>query len=240
VDVGNTKDVVVGIDSSTTATKAIGWLKDGSVAGVGRCPIPLDHPGPDRYEQDPADWWSSAVTAIRQLLQQVSAERIAAMAISNQRETFVPLDAKGRPVRPAIVWLDQRCKDEVAWLSRKVGADRLHRISGKPPDVAPVAYRIAWMLRSEPELFRSAAVFADVHSYLVWRLIGAFQTSWASADPWGLFDMEGKAWSASTARSTRGCVKASADCRPLPPSRVHPPLSTSCERASACPSPAAR
>jgi xylulokinase len=68
------------------------------------------------------------------LLQQVSLERIAALAISNQRETFVPLDAKGQPVRQAIVWLDQRCKDEVAWLSDKVGADNLHLVSGKPLD----------------------------------------------------------------------------------------------------------
>ncbi len=193
---GNVKDIVIGLDSSTTATKAIGWLKDGSVAGLGRCPIPLANPGPNRYEQDPEDWWSSTTMAMRQLLQQVPAERIAALAISNQRETFVPLDAKGQPVRQAIVWLDQRCQDEVAWLSGKVGAANLHRISGKPPDVAPVAYRIAWMLRSEPELFRSTEVFADVQSYLVWRLTGAFQTSWASADPLGLFDMEKKAWSA--------------------------------------------
>jgi sugar (pentulose or hexulose) kinase len=139
------------------------------------------------------------------LLRQVSPGRIVALAISNQRETFVPLDAKGRPVRPAIVWLDQRCKDEVAWLSGKVGADALHRITGKPADVAPVAYRIAWMLRSEPELFRSTEVFADVHAYLAWRLTGAFQTSWASADPLGLFDMEKKVWSAEVLQALDLC-----------------------------------
>ncbi len=191
----STRDVVIGIDSSTTATKAIGWTRDGAVAGVGRCAIPLSNPGPNRYEQNPEDWWSSATTALRQLLQQVAPQRVAALAIANQRETFVPLDAQGRPVRPAIVWLDQRCHDEVAWLSGKVGADNLHRITGKPPDVAPVAYRIAWMLRCEPEQFRSTKVFADVHAYLVWRLTGTFETSWASADPLGLFDMEKKAWS---------------------------------------------
>jgi sugar (pentulose or hexulose) kinase len=195
VAVGKAKDVVIGIDSSTTAAKAIGWGRDGSVAGVGRCPIPLANPGPGRYEQKPEDWWASATTALQRLLQQVSPERIAALAIANQRETFAPLDANGQPVRQAIVWLDQRCKDEVTWLSEKVGSDNLHRISGKPPDVAPVAYRIAWMLRSEPELFRSTEVFADVHSYLVWRLTGEFHTSWASADPLGLFDMQKKAWS---------------------------------------------
>ncbi len=201
----NAKDIVIGIDSSTTATKAIGWMRDGSVAGIGRSPIPLGNPGPNRYEQNPEDWWSSATAALRQLFQQVSSKRIAALAISNQRETFVPLDAKGKSVRQAIVWLDQRCKDEVAWLSGKFGADKLHRISGKPPDVAPVAYRIAWMLRSEPELFRATEVFADVHSYLVWRLTGSFQTSWASADPLGLFDMEKKVWSAELLQALELC-----------------------------------
>ncbi len=189
------KDVVIGIDSSTTATKAIAWRRDGSVAGVGRGPIPLTSPGYDRYEQNPEDWWSAATKALRELFQRVKPERVAGLAIANQRETFVPLGPEGAAVRPAIVWLDQRCGAEVPWLAGKVGSDRIHQISGKPPDMAPVAYRIAWMLRNEPELFRATAMFTDVHGYLVWRLTGTFRTSWASADPLGLFDMEQKVWS---------------------------------------------
>lgn len=195
------KDLVVGLDSSTTATKAIAWRRDGSVAATGRCAIPLRNPEPDRYEQDPEDWWRSAVGALGQVTKQVEAGRIAALAISNQRETFAPLDAKGAPVRPGIVWLDQRCREEVAWLAERVGAGELHRISGKPPDTAPVAYRMAWMLRNEPGLYRSTAVFADVQSYLVWQMTGEFQTSWASADPLGLFDMERKEWSPEVMRA---------------------------------------
>jgi len=188
-------DIVIGLDSSTTATKAIAWTRDGAIAGTGRSPIPLASLGADRYEQNPDDWWSAATIALGELAQQINPERIAAIAVANQRETFAPLASTGQPVRPAIVWLDQRCRSEVAWLVDRAGADTLHRISGKPPDTAPVAYRIAWMLRSEPELFRSTAVFADVHSYLAWRLTGEFRASWASADPLGLFDMERKDWS---------------------------------------------
>jgi xylulokinase len=190
------KDLVVGLDSSTTAAKAIAWTRDGAIAGTGRCTIPLANPARDRYEQNAADWWAAAAGALRQMTAQAAPERIAALAIANQRETFVPLDARGAPLRPAIVWLDQRCRDEVAWLTEKVGAERLHRITGKPPDTAPVAYRIAWMLRKEPELFRSTAMFADVHGYLAWRLTGEFWTGWASADPLGIFDMEKRVWSA--------------------------------------------
>lgn len=189
------KDIVVGLDSSTTATKAIAWTADGAIAGQGRSPIPLASPRHNWYEQDPEDWWRSACEALRELCTQVDPAAIVAIAISNQRETFVPLARDGQPVRPAIVWLDQRCEDEIAWLTERVGRERIHQITGKPADLAPVAYRIAWMLRNEPELFRRTAMFADVHGYLAWRLTGQFKTSWASADPLGLFDMEQKQWS---------------------------------------------
>jgi sugar (pentulose or hexulose) kinase len=188
-------DLVVGLDSSTTATKAIAWTRDGALAASGRAPIPISSPARDRYEQNPEDWWRSASEALAGVCRQVAPERIAALAISNQRETFVPLDAQGSPVRPAIVWLDQRCPREVPWLCERVGADNLHRLTGKPPDMAPVAYRLAWMLRHEPDLYRSTAMFADVHAYVAWRLTGGFRTSWASADPLGLLDMRTNAWS---------------------------------------------
>lgn len=191
-----TKDLVAGLDSSTTATKAIAWSREGCAVAEGRCAIPLANPADRQYEQDPCDWWRSACAALRQLTQKVEARRIAAIAICNQRETFVPLDAEGRAVRPAIVWLDQRCRREVEWLAGRVGAERIHRITGKPVDMAPVAYRIAWMLRNERESFDRAAIFADVHAYLAWRLTRHFRTSCASADPLGLFDMQLKKWSA--------------------------------------------
>jgi xylulokinase len=197
------KDIVIGLDSSTTATKAIAWKPDGTIAGQGRSPIPILRPADNWYEQNPEDWWHSACVALRELFQQVAPTAVAAISISNQRETFVPLARDGEPVRPAIIWLDQRCEEEVAWLTDRVGGEKIHRITGKPPDMAPVAYRIAWMLRHEKELFRRTAMFADVHAYLAWRLTGLFRTSWASADPLGLFDMEQRKWSPEVLRALR-------------------------------------
>jgi len=195
------RDLVIGLDSSTSATKAIAWTRDGLPVAAGRSPIPLASPAPNWYEQNPEDWWGSACVALRSLLGRVAPGRIAALAISNQRETFVPLATDGSAVRPAIVWLDQRCRDEVNWLSGRVGERRIHEISGKPADMAPVAYRLAWMLRHEPAEYARTAMFADVHGYLTWRLTGRFQTSWASADPLGLFDMQARVWSGEILRA---------------------------------------
>jgi sugar (pentulose or hexulose) kinase len=190
----NGGSLVVGLDCSTTGTKAIAFDRNGNAVARAVEPVPLSSPQPGYYEQDPGDWWSSARKVLKRITRQVDPERILALAVSNQRETFVPLTRNGKPLRPAIVWLDERCKGEVELFARKIGKSRIHRITGKPPDYAPVVYRLAWMKRHEPRPFRDIRMICDVHTYLVWRLTGSWMTSWASADPLGLFDTHKKRW----------------------------------------------
>ena len=92
-----TSDIVIGIDSSTTATKAIAWDYLGKNIAEGCCPIPLVSQHPGYYEQNPGDWWSSLVTALQKITHQIDKERITALAIANQRETFVALNKEGEP-----------------------------------------------------------------------------------------------------------------------------------------------
>jgi xylulokinase len=188
-------DLVVGLDCSTTSTKAIAFDQKGRMAAYASEAIPLHSPQPNYYEQNPEDWWRSTRNALKKITSEVEPERIIALAISNQRETFVPLSQDGKSLRPAIIWLDERCKDEVEPFARRIGKDKIHRITGKPPDYAPVVYRLAWMKKNEPELLGKIGMICDVHTYLTWKLTGAFMTSWASADPLGLFDSKNKKWS---------------------------------------------
>jgi xylulokinase len=189
------KSLVVGLDCSTTGTKAIAFNKKGRIVAATQASNPLFSPKPGYYEQNAQDWWTSAQKALRTIASAVDPNRIAALAISNQRETFVPLNENGHSVRPAIVWLDERCKDEVESFSKKIGKGKIHRITGKPVDYAPVVYRLAWMKIHEPALFKKINKICDVQTYLVWRLTNHFRTSWASADPLGLFDIRRKKWS---------------------------------------------
>ena len=104
----NRKSLVIGLDCSTTGTKAIAFDKKGRIAADAYAVNPLFSPKPGYYEQNAQDWWTSAQKALRTITSKVESERIAALAISNQRETFVPLKESGHPIRPAIVWLDER------------------------------------------------------------------------------------------------------------------------------------
>ena len=112
-------------------------------------------------------------------------DRIRALGITHQRESFVCTDEKGSPVRKAILWLDARSHDEV----ERYGTDRLHEITGKPPSMTPALYKLFWLRANEPEVLDRTARVLDVHAFLVHRLTGEWRTSWASADPLGLLDM---------------------------------------------------
>lgn len=189
--------ILIGIDSSTQSTKAIAWNVRGEALAEGRGAIPMSNPALGHFEQDAEDWWRSTRTAVGEVVRQIDPRAVRGIAISNQRETQGYFAADGTPVRPATLWLDERARREVREFPDKLGgAERVHRITGRPPDLTPGLYRLAWMERHEPEVFATVACVADVQAALVQRLCGGpFRTSWSSADPSGLFDLEAKRWS---------------------------------------------
>ena len=190
------REIFIGLDASTTSAKAVAWDSSGRALGEGRREIPLSNPAPGRYEQDPADWWRAAAFALKELGARVDLGRAAALAVSNQRETVGFFTPEGESVHPAIVWLDERCADAVESFANQVGAEAIHDITGKHPDITPVAYRLAWMRDHQPEVLRRTGMFADVQAVLVFRLTGEFATSWTSADPMGYWDLRRREWSA--------------------------------------------
>ncbi len=187
--------LVVGIDSSTQSCKAIAWDSRGKAVAEGRAPIELAKPRPDFVEQEVADWWHAACTALRQVTTAVDPGRIAAVAISNQRETVALIDGEGNAIGPASLWLDERAAGLVDRFAAEIGRERLHAITGKPIDVTPVVYRLKWHRENEPGRLDRAQKILDVHGYLTMRLTGTPSASWTSADPFGIFDISRKQWS---------------------------------------------
>jgi len=186
--------IVIGVDSSTTACKAIAWDHEGRAVTEGRATYPLLQPRPNWYEQDAEQWWDGLCAALRALLSQTDATQVDALCITHQRESFVPVDKKGRPLRNAILWLDERSRPQVTFLEERIGRHRFHQITGKPLTTNPSVTKIAWLMEHEPELVARTYKFLDAHAFLVHRLTGAFRTSIASADPMGLVDMQADAW----------------------------------------------
>jgi xylulokinase len=118
------RDLVIGLDCSTTASKAIVWDLRGFPVAAARRSLELLMPRPAWHEQRAEDWWTATAGALREVTGQVDPRRLAALAISHQRETFVPVDAAGYPLRDAIVWMDERCGSLLPELRQRYGLDR--------------------------------------------------------------------------------------------------------------------
>src|SRR5919108_2545065 len=116
-------DLVIGIDSSTSATKAIAWDREGWAVAEGRAPIAMSNPAPGYFEQDPLDWWRSTAQALKDVTGHVDAARIAAIGISNQRETFSVFAEDGTALRPGMVWLDDRAQAQYKRFGERFGAE---------------------------------------------------------------------------------------------------------------------
>jgi xylulokinase len=190
-----TKRYVIGIDSSTQSVKAIAWDVVGNPCAVGRAPLEISQPAPLWAEQDAADWWTATIVALREVTAAIDPAAVAGIAISNQRETMVLVDAAGTPLAPATLWLDTRAEAMTRALEDEVGGAALHGISGKPVDVVPCIYRLRWMRENTPDLLDRAAMILDVNGYLSRQLTGTAAATWTSADPFGIFDIAAKEWS---------------------------------------------
>ena len=189
------KDLVIGVDASTTAVKVIVWDRQGQAVAEGRHPINLLQPHPSWHEQSAADWWWAFCSASRNALDGIDPERLGAVCIAHQRETFVLVDADGDPLRPAIVWMDERARPLLPELGALYGRQQFHRLTGKPLSGNLLPGKLSWIRQHEPDVFQRIHKVLDVHAFLVRRLTGEFRTSTASADPMGLFDMQSGIWS---------------------------------------------
>src|SRR5688500_3139228 len=105
---------VLGIDASPTACKASAWDPTGISRAEGRSEYELCHPEADGWEQNADDWWVATTAAMRTAVAALEGNfEVVAICIAHQRETFVLTDELGKPLSPALVWMDARCRKQV-------------------------------------------------------------------------------------------------------------------------------
>jgi len=125
-------------------------------------------------EQEPEDWWQATCVAIRGALAKVEhgLERVLGLAVSSQAPTLLPLDHAGKPLRPAMIWMDRRAEAEAVRLTELLGADNIYRITGNRPDAFYVAARLLWLRDHEPEVLKQTWKFVQANGYINYRLTG--------------------------------------------------------------------
>jgi xylulokinase len=188
---------VLGIDASTTATKAVLVGDSGAVVGVGVSEYGYEFPQPGWAEQDPRLWWDGARSAIRDVLAATGAsgDDVAAIGLTGQMHGLVLLDATDDVLRPAILWNDQRTAAECDAIRAAVGAERLIEITGNDALTGFTAPKLVWVRDHEPDLWARAAHVLLPKDYVRLRLTGEHAMDRADGSGTILFDLAARDWS---------------------------------------------
>ncbi|MEX2502784.1 MAG: FGGY family carbohydrate kinase, partial [Trueperaceae bacterium] len=170
--------VTIGLDVGTSGLTAVALRPDGTVAAEASSHYPLLTPRPGWTEQDPTAWWHAATEALRAIAARLGKARIEAVGVSGQMHGMVPLDMDGAPVRPALLWNDQRTGAQVRDLEAAVPRDELVRRTGNPAVTGFQLPKVLWLRDEEPDAYARVRTVLFPKDWIAYRL-----TNVASAEP---------------------------------------------------------
>ncbi|HKC25068.1 MAG TPA: glycerol kinase GlpK [Thermoanaerobaculia bacterium] len=191
--------LILGIDQGTTGTSALLLDARGSVVAFRNVEVACRFPEPGRVEQEPEDLWDSVSRAVTAVLEGRNASRVAAIGLTNQRETSLFWDrATGAPLHRAIVWQDRRTAGRCAELRASGLEPLVTSKTGLLLDPYFSATKAEWMLMNVPGLAARAAagdaLFGTVDAWLASRLAGVHATDVSNASRTLLFDLARLEW----------------------------------------------
>ena len=189
--------LVLGIDVSTTATKAVLVDHDGAVVGIGSSAYEVSVPRPQWSEQDPRLWWDATTAAIRAALADagVDGSQVVSVGLTGQMHGAVLLDAADQPLRPAILWNDQRTAAECDEIRRRVGPERLIEITGNHALTGFTAPKLLWVRTHEPDTWTRVAHMLLPKDFVRLQLTGEHAVDKADGAGTLLFDLAARDWS---------------------------------------------
>ncbi len=186
-------------DVGTTSVKTALFDTGGKLLAKAIQNYSLDTPQVDWYEVEPEVYWQAVRIGFQETISKsgVDPKRIVSICGCSQGETIVFLDRVDRSVRPAIVWIDNRPREETEELKARISSEEFHRATGCV-EIEPTwsVQKIAWLKKHETENFRKIDKIMLVEDYIVYSLTGRFLSTPTLMHSTGMFDIQaGKYWS---------------------------------------------
>jgi glycerol kinase len=194
------------IDQGTTSTRFIVFDKSGKIIATAQKEHQQIYPKPGWVEHNPEEIWQRTQEVISEAMKakHLTAKDLAAVGITNQRETTVVWNRKtGKPVYNALVWQDTRVGDDVAAFSKKGGQDRFRAKTGLPLATYFSGLKIRWILENVTGVRKLAesgdVIFGNIDTFLIWQLTGGpnggiHVTDVTNASRTQLMNLETLAW----------------------------------------------
>ncbi len=184
--------MLLGLDLGTSSVKALLMGEDGSALGEGSAPYPVMAPRPGWAESSPEDWWSAVLQATDAAVGRRGAG-VKAVGLSGQMHGVVLTDARGLPLRPAILWADARSGAELA-AYRALDGDLRLRLAN-PPAVGMAGPSLLWLRDNGQDEYTSARWALQPKDWLRMRLTGEIGAEPSDASATLLYDLPADDWS---------------------------------------------
>lgn len=187
----------LGIDVSTTATKALLIDPVGAVIAVSATEYSFETPRPLWSEQHPDLWWDGTQKSIREVIEKsgVDAAEIGGVGLTGQMHGLVLLDDSGNVLRPSILWNDQRTQAQCDEIHQRIGKERFIQITGNVALTGFTAPKILWVKENEPEIYSKAAHVLLPKDFVRYKLTGTFAMDKADGAGTVLMDLKKRDWS---------------------------------------------
>jgi xylulokinase len=187
---------LLGLDIGTTGVKAVLIDPQGRVLASGADTYPLHTPQPLWAEQNPHDWWRATCNAIQQIVREsgIPPSQIRGVGLSGQMHGSVFLDEQNRIIRPVLLWCDQRTADECAWITERVGQEKVLETTLNPVLTGFQAGKIIWLRRHEPANYACVRHVLLPKDYIRFMLTGEYATEVSDASGTALFEVPKRDW----------------------------------------------
>jgi xylulokinase len=188
---------LMGIDLGTSSTKTVLIDASGHLLASAAREYPVDTPRPGWAEQDPETWLAAATETMGEALARahIAPEEVGGIGLSGQMHGAVCLDKRGNALRSAIIWADQRSRDQVARVYHELGAERLGAWTGNPLATGFMLASWLWLRDETPEVARATAHLLLPKDYLRYRLTGELGCEPSDGSSTLLFDTARRRWS---------------------------------------------
>src|ERR1700722_8728227 len=188
-------NVLVAIDVGTSGARASAFTTDGTELAEVRRSYPTALPGEGRAEQDARRWQTAALSALTAVVKDLKQD-IKAIGLTGQCPSVVPLDRRQNPLRPGIIYRDNRATAEAAQIRERFGDQYLHALTGHLPAAFHVAAKIEWIRAHEPDVFKATRLWAQPSDYVGLALTGEPGTDRSVAAATALLDLHERRWAA--------------------------------------------
>lgn len=182
-------------DLGTSGNKASLFSTEGQLVKSYTVSYPVHFFDSNHAEQDPMDWWNAVCEATKMIISGIDPSDVLAISFSGQMSSCIIVDDACTPLRPALIWADQRAEEQALQLEKKVGFNRMYELTGHRVSASYSLEKLMWIRDHEPELYAKTYRMLLAKDFIICKLTGKFVTDYSDASGTNALDLKNRCWS---------------------------------------------